>query len=88
MANKPGNFTPIGKESFARCSAKGTSRSRAASVVAVRARWNVAEQRMILLDGRERTEGDFRELFARAGLRLTRIVATSTLLSIVEGERA
>jgi hypothetical protein len=43
---------------------------------------------MILLDGRERTETDFRELFARAGLKLTRIVATPSMLSIVEGEPA
>lgn len=43
---------------------------------------------MILLDGRERTEADFRELFANAGLRLTRIVATPSSLSIVEGEPA
>lgn len=43
---------------------------------------------MILLGGRERNEADFRELFARAGLKMTRIVATPSLLSIVEGERA
>jgi len=43
---------------------------------------------MILLDGCERTEADFRELFARAGLKLTRILATPALLSIVEGEPA
>jgi len=43
---------------------------------------------MILLDGRERSEADFRELFARAGLKLTRIVATPSRLSIVEGEPA
>ena len=43
---------------------------------------------MMILDGRERTEADFRELFARAGLKLTRIVVTPSLLSIVEGEPA
>ena len=43
---------------------------------------------MILLGGRERTEADFRELFGRAGLKMTRIIATPSLLSIVEGERA
>ncbi len=36
-------------------------------------------------DGRDRTESQFRELFARAGLRLTRIVDTGTPVSVIEG---
>ncbi|MET0404983.1 MAG: methyltransferase [Cystobacter sp.] len=43
---------------------------------------------MASLPGRERTEAEFRELFARAGLRLTRVVPTPTALSITEGEAA
>lgn len=39
---------------------------------------------LALLTGRERTETEFRELFARAGFRLTRIVPTPRV-SIVEG---
>jgi SAM-dependent methyltransferase len=41
---------------------------------------------MVLLDGRERTETDFRELFGRAGLKLNRVVPTEGIVSIVEGE--
>lgn len=36
-------------------------------------------------DGRDRTEPEFRELFARAGLRLTRVVDTGSPVSVVEG---
>jgi hypothetical protein len=36
-------------------------------------------------DGRDRTEAEFRDLFARAGLRLTRVVATGTPVSVIEG---
>ncbi|MEV6976025.1 methyltransferase [Kitasatospora sp. NPDC093806] len=39
---------------------------------------------MASLTGRERTESDFAELFARAGLRLSRVVPTPTVLSVVE----
>ncbi|MBW4718759.1 methyltransferase [Saccharothrix obliqua] len=39
---------------------------------------------MASLVGRERTEEDFRALFASAGLRLTRVVPTPTVLSVVE----
>jgi hypothetical protein len=39
---------------------------------------------MVLLDGRERTESEFRDLFARAGLKLTCVVPTPSLLSIIE----
>jgi hypothetical protein len=40
---------------------------------------------MVLTPGRERTEAEFRSLFETAGLRLTRVVRTPTLLAIVEG---
>ncbi|MBH1935836.1 SAM-dependent methyltransferase [Streptomyces sp. AV19] len=39
---------------------------------------------MASLVGRERTEADFRALFEAAGLRLARIIPTSTVLDIVE----
>ena len=40
---------------------------------------------MVVCPGRERTEHEFRDLFAAAGLRLTRVVPTPSSLSIVEG---
>jgi hypothetical protein len=40
---------------------------------------------LVLTPGRERTEAEFRELFASAGLRLTRVVPTACPLSVVEG---
>jgi hypothetical protein len=43
---------------------------------------------MVQLKGRERTEDEFRDLYKRAGLKLTRIVHNPSMLSIVEGERA
>jgi hypothetical protein len=43
---------------------------------------------MVQLKGRERTEQEFRELYRRAGLQLTKIVPTPSMLSLVEGERA
>ncbi|MFI0423704.1 methyltransferase [Spongiactinospora sp. 9N601] len=39
---------------------------------------------MASLPGRERTSAEFAELFAAAGLRLSRVVATGTVLSVVE----
>jgi hypothetical protein len=44
---------------------------------------------MALTPGRERTEAEFAGLFATAGLRLTRVIATElpSTLSLVEGER-
>lgn len=38
-----------------------------------------------VLPGRERTEPEFRDLFTAAGFRLTRVIATHSMLSIVEG---
>jgi hypothetical protein len=43
---------------------------------------------MVLNGGQERTEADFRTLFSRAGLKLSRIVPTASVVSLVEGERA
>jgi O-methyltransferase len=43
---------------------------------------------MALLGGRERTEQEFRELYQQAGLKLTKVVPTPSMLSIVEGVRA
>jgi SAM-dependent methyltransferase len=42
---------------------------------------------MLLIGGRERTEAEFRKLFAGAGFELTRIVATSSPVSVVEGRK-
>ncbi|MFE3498933.1 methyltransferase [Kitasatospora sp. NPDC059160] len=43
---------------------------------------------MASLAGRERTEEDFAELFRRAGLRLSRVLPTPTVLSVVEAVAA
>jgi hypothetical protein len=43
---------------------------------------------LAVLGGRERTEQEFRELYQRAGLKLTRVVPTPSMLSVVEGVRA
>ncbi|GGP66623.1 methyltransferase [Saccharothrix coeruleofusca] len=43
---------------------------------------------LVLLTGHERTEPEFRELFDRAGLRVTRVVPTAGALSLVEAEVA
>ena len=43
---------------------------------------------MVLVEGRERTEEEFRELYQQAGLKLTKVVPTPSVLSIVEGKRA
>jgi hypothetical protein len=40
---------------------------------------------MVLLEGRERTEQEFTTLYQRAGLKLTRVIPTPSVLSIVEG---
>jgi hypothetical protein len=42
---------------------------------------------LTLLEGRERTEQEFRELYQRAGLKLTKAVSTPSMVSIVEGVR-
>jgi cyclopropane fatty-acyl-phospholipid synthase-like methyltransferase len=38
--------------------------------------------------GKERTADEYRELFARAGLRLTRIIPTKSAYSIIEAVKA
>ncbi|WP_095990213.1 methyltransferase [Cystobacter fuscus] len=43
---------------------------------------------MMSLPGRERTEEEFRQLFAQAGLRLTRVIHTPAALSIAEAVAA
>jgi hypothetical protein len=40
---------------------------------------------MVMMASKERTKEEFRELFARAGLRLKRVVRTASPLSILEG---
>lgn len=40
---------------------------------------------MVIPGGKERTEEEFSELFAKAGFRLTRVVPTKTWASVVEG---
>ena len=40
---------------------------------------------MVMVGGRERTENEFRELFERAGLRLTRIIPTQSPINVLEG---
>jgi SAM-dependent methyltransferase len=42
---------------------------------------------LVLTGGRERTEGEYRTLLARAGFRLKRVVPTRALVSLIEGER-
>ncbi len=42
---------------------------------------------MLQLRGRERTEDEFRDLYRRDGLRLSRIVANPSMLAVVEGVR-
>ena len=43
---------------------------------------------MFVIGGRERTKKEFAAIFAKAGLKLTRVLATKCPLSIVEGVRA
>lgn len=40
---------------------------------------------MVVLGSKERTKDEFRKLFARAGLRLKRVIRTASSLSILEG---
>jgi hypothetical protein len=43
---------------------------------------------MLIVGGRERTKKEFAEIFAQAGLKLTRVIPTKCPLSIVEAVRA
>jgi hypothetical protein len=45
-------------------------------------------QMMVLLRGKERTKQEFAALFKKAGLKLTRVIATDCPLSLVEAVRA
>jgi hypothetical protein len=42
---------------------------------------------MVTYGGKERSEKQYRELFAQAGLQLTRIVPTKAGISVIEGQR-
>jgi hypothetical protein len=42
---------------------------------------------LALSGGRERTEAEFRQLYERAGLQLTRLIPTHATVSIIEGVR-
>lgn len=43
---------------------------------------------LVVAGGRQRAEGEFRELYAAAGLELTRIVPTPARVAVIEGVRA
>lgn len=43
---------------------------------------------MLVIGGRERTKADFASIFQKSGLKLTKVLATKSPLSIVEGIRA
>jgi hypothetical protein len=43
---------------------------------------------MLLVGGRERTEAEYRRIFAAAGLKLSRVIPTSAEVSVIEGVRA
>lgn len=47
----------------------------------------IADLMMLVIGGKERTEQQYRELYAAAGLELTRVVPTATEVSVVEGVR-
>ena len=42
---------------------------------------------MLIPGGKERTEAEYRQLYDEAGFRLTRIVPTTTEISIIEGRK-
>ncbi|HEX8281964.1 MAG TPA: methyltransferase [Pyrinomonadaceae bacterium] len=42
---------------------------------------------LVLTGGRERTEGEYRTLLGRVGFRLSRVLPTRALVSLIEGER-
>ena len=45
----------------------------------------IADLMMVLLEGPQRTEQEFATLYRRAGLQLTRVIPTPSVLFIVEG---
>jgi hypothetical protein len=42
---------------------------------------------LVCTGGRQRTEAEFRDLFAGAGFRLTRVVPTPARVAVIESER-
>jgi hypothetical protein len=42
---------------------------------------------LLYLPGCERTEAEYRDLFAKAGFRVSRVLSTASPFSILEGER-
>jgi hypothetical protein len=40
---------------------------------------------LLMPGGRERTEAEYRDLYAAAGFRLTRIIPTESPVSVIEG---
>jgi len=42
---------------------------------------------LLIPGGKERTEDEYRALFAKAGFELTRVVPTATEISIIEGAK-
>lgn len=42
-------------------------------------------QMLVVITGRERTVGEFRTLYEAAGLRLTRVIPTASMFSLIEG---
>jgi hypothetical protein len=43
---------------------------------------------LVCTGGRQRSEGEFRELYEKSGFRLTRIVPTLARVAVIEGELA
>jgi hypothetical protein len=43
---------------------------------------------MVTYGGKERSEKQYRHLFAQAGLQLSRIVPTTAVISVIEGVQA
>jgi D-fructose 1,6-bisphosphatase (EC 3.1.3.11) len=61
-----------------------------AALAGTAVRWYASEERenvVALTPGRERTADEFGALFEAAGLRLLRVIPTSSRVSLVEGER-
>ena len=78
----------------ANCSGAMSDRGRVLVVDSVIApgnapdRGKLLDMQMLVMGGRERTKQEFAAVFRKAGLKLTRVVATKCPLSIVEGVRA
>ena len=44
-------------------------------------------QMLVMTGGRERTEAEYRDLFAAGGFKLTRVIPTESPMSIIEGTK-